>query len=180
MRPDPAIWTQDKLDLWSRIEGHDFEPGPALNFTQRLAADRDWTLPFARAAILEYRRFCFLAVSGDEDASPSEEVDEVWHQHLIYSRDYWDVWCRSVLKAPLHHDPAVGGPPEQDRYRSLYALTILRYEAWFGLPSEIFWPATHARFAAGPRYRAFDSRRRLLLWRPAELRRRLSNMVAKS
>jgi hypothetical protein len=59
----PEVWTEPLRDLWHRIEHHDFEAAGALNFTQRLARDKDWTLPFTRSAILEYRRFCFLAVA---------------------------------------------------------------------------------------------------------------------
>lgn len=160
-------WDPSDVDLWIRIAAHDFErPEHRLTFTGRLARDRGWPLATARVAIGEYRRFCFLAVTGALPVTPSEEVDEVWHLHLTYSRDYWDAWCGEVLRRPLHHDPTEGGPAEQARYREQYAQTLVRYEARFGPPDPLFWPGTAQRFGPAPRYRCVDMRRHLVLPRP--------------
>ncbi len=148
-------------------------PPSPVNFTNRLARDKDWTLPFARAAILEYRRFCFLSVACAEPATPSEDLDEVWHQHLTYSRDYWNVWCAQVLGKPLHHEPTAGAPAEQSRLHRQYASTLARYECFFGPSPEIYWPATHRRFGRRPRFRTYDTARSISLPRPVELLRRL-------
>ena len=156
----------EQRTLWQRIAAHDFEPPHTLNFTARLARDRDWTPGFARGAVEEYRRFCFLAVTASEPMTPSEEVDEVWHLHLTYTRDYWEQWCRVALGAPLHHDPTVGGPAEQARYRTQYAATLARYEAVFGPSDPAYWPATHLRFGRTPRYRNYDGDRWIRLPRP--------------
>ncbi|HKM63199.1 MAG TPA: hypothetical protein VJY39_11995 [Acidisphaera sp.] len=169
---DAATWTPALRALWGRIERHEFEPPQALNFTHRLARDRFWPLRYARAAVAEYRRFCFLAVTAPSPMTPSEEVDEVWHVHLTYSRDYWDVWCGRVLQAPLHHDPTQGGPAEQRRFRAQYALTLARYESFFGPPEAQFWPATHRRFRPLPRFRTIDADHAWVLTRPRALLRR--------
>ena len=167
-----AAETDDQRDLWRRIGAHDFEPDTPLNFTLRLARDRDWTLAEARAAVDAYRRFCFLAVVSPTPMTPSEAVDEVWHQHLTYSRDYWDVWCAQVLRKTLHHDPTPGGPEAQQSYRRMYAQTLALHEAFFGPPDALLWPATHARFAARPRYRTVDNERALIVPRPSHWVRR--------
>ncbi len=142
-------------ELWARIERHSFETDCALNFVGRLARERGWSLGFARRAVGEYRRFCFLAVTAAAAVTPSVEVDEVWHLHLIYSRDYWDVWCGQVLRAKLHHDPTAGGAAEGQKYRAQYARTLKLYEDAFGAPPEEFWPATHVRFGRGRRLLGF-------------------------
>ena len=121
----------------------------------------------------EYGRFCFLAVVSPTPVTPSEEVDEVWHLHLTYSRDYWDVWCGAVLQAPLHHDPTPGGAAAQAVYRAQYAETLALYEGFFGLPPEALWPATHRRFGARPRFRVVDCDAVITLPRPDTLLRRL-------
>lgn len=155
-------------DLWDRVAGHPFERADQeLDFTRRLARDRGWSLAFARGAVREYRRFCFLAMVSDEPVTPSEEVDEVWHQHLTYSRDYWDVWCGQVLRRALHHEPTVGGSAEGRRYRAQYAETLARYESHFGPPDITYWPPAHRRFRARPRYRMVDADRVVILPRPA-------------
>ena len=164
---EPAIWTEDDRALWARIAAHDFEPaGDAFTFTARLARDHGWSLDTARRAVEEYRRFCFLALRRDGPVTPSQEVDEVWHQHLTFSRDYWQVWCGAVLKAPLHHEPTRGGAAEDRRFIIQYAATLARYEAWFGPPPACFWPGTTERFGGAPRFRMVDRATHVVLPRP--------------
>ena len=157
-------------DLWRRIAAHDFEVADqSPDFVRRLARDKAWSVAFARGAVEEYRRFAYLCVAGTEVMTPSAEVDEAWHQHLTYSRDYWDVWCAEVLRAPLHHDPSRGGPEQSRYFRERYAATLAAYEARFGPPPEAFWPATRRRFSAVRRFRFVDRERAVVmprLWSP--------------
>ena len=169
----PFLWTPSLVALWRRIDAHPFDPGNPLGFTRRLARDHDWPLPFARDAVREYGRFCFLAVASPTPVTPSEEVDEVWHLHLTYSRDYWEVWCGAVLQAPLHHDPTPGGKAAQACFRAQYAETLALYESCFGPPPEVFWPATYRRFGARPRFRVVDNSAVLTLPRARTLLQRL-------
>ncbi|WP_207796605.1 glycine-rich domain-containing protein [Sphingomonas oleivorans] len=86
--------------------------GPAnvgLPFAKRLARENGWTDAHAARVIEEYRRFCFLSVTGDGEMTPSDAVDQVWHLHLSYSRDYWERFCPNVLGRALHHGPTAGG-----------------------------------------------------------------------
>ncbi|WP_430910594.1 TIGR04222 domain-containing membrane protein [Methylobacterium sp. sgz302541] len=164
---ESAAWSAEQLALWERIARHPFErPEIALDFAGRLAADMGWRRGFALGAIEEYRRFCFLAMTGRMPATPSEEVDAVWHLHLTYSRDYWDVWCAGVLRGPLHHQPTAGGAAEGGRFREQYAGTLARYERRFGLPDPRFWPGTRERFRVSPRYRMVDTEQVLVIPRP--------------
>ena len=176
LEADEPVWTPARTALWRRIAAHEFEPDTPLNFTQRLARDHGWSLEEARAAVDAYRRFCFLAVISPVPMTPSEIVDEVWHQHLIYSRDYWQVWCGERLQATLHHDPTPGGAEAQQTYRRQYAETLALHERVFGPPSPALWPATHLRFA-GSRYRVTDRSRWLLVPRPLAWLRRLISEV---
>ena len=165
-------WTPERRALLARIEAHPFDPGDPLGFTRRLARDHGWTPVFAEEAVREYGRFCFMAMATPGPVTPSEEVDEVWHLHLTYSRDYWTVWCRNVLRADLHHDPTKGGPAEQRRFRAQYARTLAAYEPFFGPPPPAYWPATHRRFGTRPRFRVLDTHRALTLPWPGALLRR--------
>jgi hypothetical protein len=169
---DEPVWTPARQELWRRVEQHDFEPDTPLNFTRRLARDHGWSLEEARAAVDAYRRYCFLAIISPTPVTPSEVVDEVWHQHLIYSRDYWTIWCGETLRAPLHHDPTPGGPEAQIIYRRQYAETLALHERVFGPPSPELWPATHLRFG-GPRYHVTDRSRWLIIPKPIASIRRL-------
>jgi hypothetical protein len=172
LQSDEPVWTPARQELWRRIEQHDFEPDTPLSFTRRLARDHGWSLDEARAAVDAYRRFCFLAVVSPTAVTPSQVVDEVWHQHLVYSRDYWKSWCGEVLQTPLHHDPTPGGPEAQMAYRRQYAETLALHERAFGPPSPELWPATHLRFAR-PRYHMTDRNRWLIIPKPVAWIRRL-------
>ena len=83
------------------------------SFEQRLARENGWRAEFAAHVIEEYKRFCFLAVTGTEAFTPSDQVDQAWLLHLTYSRDYWERFCPEVIGKPLHHGPTKGGEAEQ-------------------------------------------------------------------
>ena len=116
-------------------------------FSARLARENGWNRSFARRVIEEYKRFMFLAVAADHMVTPSEEVDQAWHLHLVYTRSYWADFCDGVLGRPVHHEPTTGGAAESAHYRSLYEKTLDSYEQWFNEspPSDI-WPPTAVRF----------------------------------
>ena len=177
---ESAFWTSDRpqpreRELWARIAAHDFTLGQPLGFVRRLSRDKHWTLPFTEGAIREYRRFCFLAMASPAPVTPSEEVDEVWHMHLTYTRDYWDVWCGQVLGRKLHHDPTRGSQADQATFRAQYAATLKLYEQYFGAPPEEYWPATHHRFRGMPRFRTYDAEASIRVPRPVAVLRRLMN-----
>ncbi len=166
-RIESAHWGVREQELWQRLCAHPFEhPEQGLDLTRRLAREQGWPLAAARAAVDEYRRFCFLACVSDDDATPSAEIDEVWHLHLIHTRDYWSTFCPTVLQATLHHGPTRGGSDERLRYRQQYADTLARYEQWFGPPSERWWPGTRERFAAPARLLRIDPRRHWIIAKP--------------
>lgn len=141
--------------IWARIA--DYEIGPtdaSLSFAARLARENGWIAPFADRVLEEYRRFCFLAATGAEPVTPSDAVDQAWHLHLTYSRDYWDRFCPQVLGRPLHHDPTAGGPVERGRFFAQYARTLHRYEAMFGHPPPAdIWPSAARRLLHDPKAR---------------------------
>ena len=145
----PAIPT----DLWQRLAAHEIGPKAAtLTFAARLARENRWDADYAARVILEYKRFCYLAVTAGHEVTPSDAVDQAWHLHLTYSRDYWDVFCAEVLQAPLHHGPTAGGTTERTRYYDQYAATFRSYEAAFGAPPPPdIWPSAKRRFGSDPR-----------------------------
>ncbi len=139
--------------LWQRIAGHRIGPQDAdLTFAARLARENRWGLAHAERVIGEYRRFCYLAVTAGQEVTPSDAVDQAWHLHLTYTRDYWQVFCPEVLRAELHHGPTRGGPAERARFYRQYAETLAAYEAAFGAPPPAdIWPAAQRRFLVDPR-----------------------------
>lgn len=155
-----------QADLWRRLIMHPFESTDGLDFTARLAREQGWTRDEARSAVDEYRKFCFLAMTVGRCMTPSEIVDQVWHLHLTYTRDYWDVFCPQVLGSDLHHEPTRGNTGETAQFRECYADTLASYHAHFGAPPERYWPGTLERFRAGERFRWIDRERHIALPRP--------------
>ncbi|MDP2344006.1 MAG: hypothetical protein Q8O67_23815 [Deltaproteobacteria bacterium] len=152
--------TVDQAELWQRVAAFDVD-GPAiesragaLSFVARLARENGWGLAHAERVVVEYRRFVFLAVASGHAVTPSEQVDQAWHLHLVYTRSYWDELCAGVLRRPLHHGPTKGGPDEGERFDGQYRATLASYARLFDddAPADI-WPAPEVRFGSELRWR---------------------------
>lgn len=143
----------DREALRARLATYRIGPEAAvLTFPERLARENRWTIDFARRVIREYKRFCYLAVTAGRDVTPSDAVDQAWHLHLTYSRDYWQRFCPEVLGRELHHGPTAGGERERDRYYEQYAETLKSYEEAFGeAPPTDIWPPAARRFGIDPK-----------------------------
>ncbi|MBO2012701.1 TIGR04222 domain-containing membrane protein [Hymenobacter negativus] len=150
--------------LWAKLEALDLDGGAALSFSKRLARDNGWTAAFAQRVVLEYKRFVYLAATCGHPVTPSDEVDQAWHLHLVYTRSYWDELCGQVLGFPLHHGPTKGGAAEGHKFQDWYARTLQSYTAAFGtLPPADIWPEATVRFGEAPYYRRVNLRRHWLL-----------------
>ena len=131
----------------------------AFGFADRLARENGWSRAAADRVIGEYKRFCFLAATQGHEVTPSDAVDQAWHLHLAYTRDYWERFCPEILGRPLHHGPTAGGPAEQHRYFENYAETLKSYEEVFGETAPIdLWPKAAKRLLDDPKARRVHPR----------------------
>lgn len=135
--------------LWQRLEKFALDdPAASFPFTARLARENSWTLDFARRVVEEYKRFVFLTMVAGHEVTPSDEVDQAWHLHLVYTHSYWDEMCGEILGRPLHHGPTKGGHTEGVRFEDQYARTLASYEREFGVsPPADLWPPQEIRFS---------------------------------
>jgi len=141
--------------IWVALSHYSIGPeASALTFADRLARDNGWSAEKAGRVVDEYRRFCFLAATVDHEVTPSDAVDQAWHLHLTYSRDYWERFCPEILGRPLHHGPTAGGADEQHRFYEQYAETLKSYEKAFGerAPADL-WPSAAQRLVEDPKAR---------------------------
>lgn len=144
--------------LWQQVAAFRLDDGQsALSFSQRLARENGWSPGFSRRVTEEYKRFVYLAACAGHPVTPSDQVDQVWHLHLVYTRSYWEDLCRDVLGMPLHHGPTRGGRQESDKFTDWYQRTLASYRREFGAdaPPDI-WPPTSARFSAKTRFQRVD------------------------
>jgi hypothetical protein len=162
----PVPLAQDPL--WVRLSNYLIGPADAaLSFARRLARENGWRTAHAERVLVEYRRFCYLAVRAGHEVTPSDAVDQAWHLHLTYSRDYWGRFCPDVLGMALHHGPTAGGSAEAVRYYEQYAETLKSYERLFGeTPPADLWPSARRRFFLDPGARRVHPRDGLFLTWP--------------
>jgi hypothetical protein len=143
------------------------DPGASLSFTSRLAREQAWTHVFAARVIEEYQRFIALAMVAGHPVTPSEEVDQAWHLHLVYTRSYWHDLCRDTLGQDLHHGPTKGGSDEGEKFHDWYSKTLESYQRIFKEKAPLdIWPAPADRFAHPGAGRWIDSSKFWLLTRP--------------
>ena len=128
--------SEQQKQVWARIERYHFGPG-YLAMAARLARQQGWSEDDARRVLEEYLRFCLLAVTAEEELTPSRCVDAAWHLHLGDAASYAR-FCGEVLQAPLDHRPATAG--SGSRMRRQYRATLHFYKRLFGPPSPRFWP----------------------------------------
>ena len=154
----PAAYAEHPI--WVALRLHRIGPDEAsLPFAARLARENGWTQMHAARVVEEYRRFCFLAVTAGHPVTPSDAVDQAWHLHLTYSRDYWENFCPKVLGRPLHHEPTSGGIEARHLYFRQYAETLKSYERIFGeSPPADLWPTGAQRLLEDPRARRIHPR----------------------
>lgn len=154
--------------VWQRISVSPIGPTEtALPFAARLARENGWSAAHAARVIEEYRRFAYLGMTAGHEVTPSDAVDQCWHLHLTYTRDYWERFCPAVLGRPFHHGPTAGGAAELGRHFAQYAATLRSYVAAFGPPPRDVWPAAKETLLTAPRARRVNPAEVLIIPRRA-------------
>lgn len=147
-----------KRELWLRLKAYQFEGvvPPQLwdhvvaafgqsnasshAFASKLARKIGWSQKFARRAIAEYKKFIYLGIVSDFPVTPPKVIDQVWHEHLLFSKAYRD-FCRETLQRDFDHNPEIVPSASQTAvYEKQYDATLALYESEFDmLPPEAFW-----------------------------------------
>lgn len=72
----------------------------------RLVKNEKWRRYEAEEACQQYRRFLFLLKKYDAAGtlSPSLDIDEVWHNHILFTQQYHRD-CELIFGNYLHHNP---------------------------------------------------------------------------
>lgn len=109
----------------------------------------------ARAAITkeverlvhEYLVFMWIIKANPEQrVSPSKPIDIVWHQHILFTREYAD-FCGKHFGKFLHHSPTVPdySTTTYSDNMSWYAKVLIRYVYHTkAAPPAEFWPQSQA------------------------------------
>lgn len=74
------------------------------NIIQRVQKKHsDWSRAKVMELIREYKNFLYVCARDESENVPSAEVDEIWHEHILFTKDYED-WC-NFLGRKIHHNP---------------------------------------------------------------------------
>ena len=89
----------------------------------------------------EYRRFLWIAGTAGHFVSPSPDVDQAWHLHLLDTRSYWEELCPKNPGTGVAPRAGRGGLVRSKSLDQAYRRTLAAYRAAFGEPPADVWPA---------------------------------------
>jgi uncharacterized protein (TIGR04222 family) len=122
------------LELWQKIAYYDLDdPKSAHPFSKKLMHEQKLTSTLTQRTIAEYKKFIFLVLVEPQGASPSQKVDEVWHLHITFTKNYAD-FCEQIAGNFIHHNPSKGGAEEVNRHALWYKDTLIAYVRHFDAP----------------------------------------------
>lgn len=138
----------EKKSLYKKIVAFNIDNKVAeLSFANRLCRENDWGMSYTLKCINEYKKFLYLSAISQTSLTPSDEVDQVWHLHLTYTKSYWTELCEKVLERDFHHNPTIGGSKEQTKYETQYQQTLdLYHQVFHKVPDVDIWPTVEDRF----------------------------------
>jgi hypothetical protein len=138
-----------QADLFDKIMRFTLdEANVSFSFSDRLAREQAWKLDYTLRTISEYKKFIYLLCVAQHPLTPSDQVDQVWHLHLLYTQSYWHELCRDTLGRDIHHGPTKGGQQERDKFTNWYDKTKTLYEKELGYaPPPDIWPDSDTRFS---------------------------------
>ena len=108
---------------------------------------RRWTLPEAEIAIQYYKNFLYLNkkyASQFPVLPPLLEVDEIWHHHIMDTRQY-KLDCENIFGYFFHHYPYVGTRSLEDKENLDTAFNVVQdlHEIEFGKKMISVWGGDH-------------------------------------
>lgn len=79
-------------------------------------------------AIWEYKKFVYLGVISDFSVTPSKVIDQVWHEHILFTSGYRK-FCKDVIQYDFDHNPELVAVDRQMlAHESQYIQTIQLYK----------------------------------------------------
>jgi hypothetical protein len=86
-------------ELWEKIQRLDL----TIIF-ERMTIKHGWTEEKAEKAVSEYRKFLYLTQVFEQPVSPTNDIDAIWHEHILHTNKY-ALDCKKLFGKFLHHFP---------------------------------------------------------------------------
>jgi hypothetical protein len=85
-----------------------------LGYLEKKLMDRQkWSLDNAKEAVRRYKNFLILLLKyPDQVLAPAPDIDEAWHSHILFTREYIRD-CQTIFGDYLHHSPSRNSGPEE-------------------------------------------------------------------
>lgn len=138
-----------KQELWVRLKRYHFDhivpahlgdrvraafggrDASTQAFASKVAGKLGWTRDFTMRAIHEYKKFVYLGIVSESSVTPPKVIDQVWHEHLLFTRGYRE-FCRAVLERDFdHHPELVQSRSQTERFQAQYDRTLAFYVSEF-------------------------------------------------
>jgi len=147
-----------KKHLWLRLQGYHFDhlvpthlwdhvsaafggaDASSRAFADKLSRKLGWRKNFALRAIHEYKKFIYLGIVSDFVVTPSRIIDQVWHEHLLFSAGY-RAFCDEILGRKFDHSPElIPNKKQLAIYEAQFQATLDLYRKEFGYaPPDDIW-----------------------------------------
>ncbi len=87
-----------------------------LGYLEKKLSDRQkWTPEESKEAVRRYKNFLLLLCKyPDKTLAPAPDIDEAWHAHILFTREYFRD-CEQIFGGYLHHSPSQNSSPEEKR-----------------------------------------------------------------
>jgi hypothetical protein len=133
-------WTHESLLLMEKINNHFNKLCSETNYVNRLGEENNWTFTYTVRAVEEYKKFLFLFAIDKDPVSPSHPIDEAWHTHILYTKNYFNE-LSTILGKTLHHEPETGRKQIEEitKLKNWYKSTLERYNSYFGEEPKDIW-----------------------------------------
>ena len=153
------------IELWERLKNFQVrDKDDDYSFIERVSVENNWSFDYAFSVYQEYLKFIYLHCISSVPVTPSDEIDQVWHLHLVYTHSYWHDLCQNILGTDIHHMPTRGGANENTKFLQFYKNTIQRYKEEFGsVPPDDVWPDPEKRFGKYLGFKRIDTNTNLII-----------------
>ena len=99
---------------------------------RKVIEEKNWNDEVAAYAELRYRRFLGMRLMNARlFVVPPPDIDAVWHQHILFTREYARD-CEKLFGKFLHHEPATGNARDAEVMQQGFVETAKFYAEIFG------------------------------------------------
>lgn len=129
--PNQVYLSEDQLDRLHVIEDYDL-----WFIVERVRAKGILSARQADEAVTEFRKYMALVALGHTELGMhSSEVDEIWHNFILFTREY-EEFCHRICGHMIHHRPNTSRRP------ALPSASVsefqMAYTTFFGSPPPIW------------------------------------------